>query len=236
MTENYHKWHSAATGRDFEMLSFGDGGMPLLLFPTSMGRYYEPKDRGLIDAIGWFVRQGRVKVYCPDGMDIHSWFNKQAAPNERTAVHLQYDKLLFEEVLPLIAKETGQERIAVAGCSFGGYHAANFAFRHPERVSYLFSMSGLFDIRSRLDGHYDDDVYFNNPMDYMPDNAHPDLWRMGIVLGAAGHDICRAQNEQFSGILQQKQIQHWLDIRPNTVHDWPVWREMLPHYLSLLKS
>ncbi len=125
--------------------------------------------------------------------------------------------------------------VAVAGCSFGGYHAANFAFRHPELVSYLFSMSGLFDIRSRTDGHYDDNVYFNNPMDYMPDNAHPDLWRMGIVLGAAETDVSRGQNEQFSGILQQKSIQHWLDVRPNSVHDWPVWREMLPHYLSLLK-
>ncbi len=49
----------------------------------------------------------------------------------------------------------------------------------------------------------------------MPDNAHPDLWRMGIVLGAAERDVTGGQNEQFSGILQTKSIQHWLDVRPD---------------------
>ncbi len=235
LTENYYKWHSPRIGRDFEMLVFGEGGFPLILFPTSMGRYYESKDRGLIEAVGWFVRNGLVKVYCPDGLDILTWYNKNAHPAERAHNHILYDELIREEVLPRAVAETGYQRVAVAGCSFGGYHAANFAFRHPELVAYLFSMSGLFDIRSRTDGHYDDNVYFNNPMDYMPDNAHPDLWRMGIVLGAAETDVSRGQNEQFSGILHQKSIQHWLDVRPNAVHDWPVWREMLPHYLSLLK-
>lgn len=235
LIENYYKWHSPHAGRDFEMLVFGDRGYPLLLFPTSMGRYYESKDRGLIDAIAWFVEQGHVKVYCPDGMDIDSWYNRQIPPAERALNHLLYDAVIFNEVLPRMAEETGFERVAVAGCSFGGYHAANFAFRHPEKVSYLFSMSGLFDIRSRTEGHYDDNVYFNNPMDFMPDNPHPDLWRMGIVLGVAERDVCLGQNEQFSGILNDKQIRHWLDVRPDTVHDWPVWKQMLPHYLSLIK-
>ncbi len=105
----------------------------------------------------------------------------------------------------------------------------------PPIVAYLFSLSGLFDIRSRVEGHYDDNVYYHNPMDFVPENRHPDLWNMGIVLGAAENDISRSQNEQFSGILQQKNIQHWLDVRPNAQHDWPAWKQMLPHYLSLLK-
>lgn len=235
LTENYHKWHSEHIGRDFEMLVFGDSGYPLILFPTSMGRYYESKDRGLIDAVAWYVNNGHVKIYCPDGIDTQSWYNKQISPAERALNHMCYDAVILNEVIPRAIAETGHKRVAIAGCSFGGYHAANFAFRHPELVSYLFSMSGLFDISSRIDGYYDDNVYYNNPMDFMPDNKHPDLWRMGIVLGAAERDVTLSQNEQFSGILSNKQIQHWLDIRPNTLHDWPVWREMLPHYLSFLK-
>lgn len=235
LTENFHTWQSAHLGREFEMLVFGDAGYPLILFPTSMGRYYEGKDRGLIESVAWFVRNGRVKIYCPDGIDTHSWYNKQIHPAERAHNHTLYDTTILNELLPRIEAETGHSRVAVAGCSFGGYHAANFAFRHPEKVAYLFSMSGLLDIRSRTDGHYDDNIYFNNPMDYMPDNAHPDLWRMGIVLGAAERDVTRGQNEQFSGILQTKSIQHWLDVRPDMEHDWPAWRQMLPHYLSLLK-
>ncbi len=48
------------------------------------------------------------------------------------------------------------QKVAVAGPSFGGFQAANFAFRHPGKVSHLMSMSGSFDIRSFLDGYYDD--------------------------------------------------------------------------------
>ncbi|WP_212003104.1 esterase family protein [Chitinophaga sp. HK235] len=235
MTENYYKWHSPNLGKEFEMLVFGDSGYPLLLFPTSMGRYYESKDRGLIDAIRWFIDEGRVKVYCPDSIDASSWYNKNIPPTYRAYNHTCYDKLLMEEILPRMEAETGKQRIVAAGCSFGGYHAANFAFRHPASVSYLFSLSGIFDIKPRMDGYYDDQVYFNNPADFMPDNQDADLWRMGIVLGTAETDVTRPHNEHFSRILAAKNITHWLDIRPHALHDWPVWREMLPHYLSLIK-
>ena len=139
----------------------------------------------------------------------------------------------MEEILPGAIRETGHNRIAVAGCSFGGYHAANFAFRHPAFTSHCFSMSGIFDIRSFTDGYYDDNVYFNNPVDFIPGDNDPALWRMSIVLGTADRDICRGQNESMSRILSAKDIHHWLDIRNDRDHDWPVWREMFPHYLSL---
>jgi esterase/lipase superfamily enzyme len=235
VTENYLKWHSPNLGKEFEMLVYGDSGYPLLLFPTSMGRYYESKDFGLIEALRWFIEEGRIKVYCPDSIDALSWYNKNIPPEQRAYNHTCYDNLLMEEILPRIVTETGHQRIVAAGCSFGGYHAANFAFRHPDRVSYLFSLSGIFDIKFRMDGHYDDNVYYNNPADYVPENQHADLWRMGIVLGVADRDVTRPQNELLSGILTGKKIAHWLDIRPQTTHDWPVWREMLPHYVSLIK-
>ena len=31
-----------------------------------------------------------------------------------------------------------------------------------------------------------------------------------------------------------KNIPHWLDVRGNIEHDWPLWLEMLPHYVSLI--
>jgi len=235
VTENYYKWHSPYLGKDFEMLVFGDEGYPLILFPTSMGRHYESKDRGLIESLRWFVDQQLVRIYCPDSIDHHSWYNRHIPPAARAYNHTRYDQALLHEVLERAVQETGIQRVAVAGCSFGGYHAANFAFRYPEKVSYLFSLSGTFDVRFRLDGHYDDNVYFNNPVDYMPGNKAAALWRMGIILGVAEHDVARAQNEHLSAILANKQISHWLDVRPNAVHDWSWWKEMLPYYLSLIK-
>lgn len=218
------------------MLTFGTRGIPVILFPSSMGSYFEQKDRGMIDAAHWFIGQGLVKIYCPDSIDTLSWYNSQAAPPLRAYNHTCYDRLILQEVAERAIMETGHGRIVTAGCSFGGYHAANFAFRHAELVSYMFSMSGIFNISSRLDGYYDDNVYYNNPMDFMPANEDPNLWRMGIVLGVAEQDICRAQNEQLSVILNQKGIAHWLDIRKGATHDWPSWREMFPLYLSKISQ
>ena len=232
--EQYHKWHSPAIGREFEMLVFGHAGYPVILFPTSKGSYYQNKDQGLIGTARWFLENGKVKIYCPDSLDSDSWYNKSIPPAQRAYNHTLYDRLLMEEILPGAVRETGHNRIAVAGCSFGGYHAANFAFRHPAFTSHCFSMSGIFDIRSFTDGYYDDNVYFNNPVDFIPGDNDPALWRMSIVLGTADRDICLGQNESMSRMLSAKDIHHWLDIRNDRDHDWPVWREMFPHYLSLL--
>jgi esterase/lipase superfamily enzyme len=234
LREEYHKWYSPAIGRDFEMLVFGHEGYPVILFPTSQGSYYQNKDQGLIGTAHWFLERGKAKIYCPDSVDAWSWYNKSIPPGQRAWHHTLYDRLLLEEVLPRVRHETGYSRVAVAGCSFGGYHATNFAFRHPGLTGYCFSMSGVFDIRSFVDGYYDDNVFFNNPVDFIPGAREPELWNMGIVLGTAERDICRGQNERMSRLLADKNITHWLDVRPGRDHDWPVWKEMFPHYLSLL--
>lgn len=234
MIERYYKWYSHNLSKDMEMLVFGDRGYPLVLFPTTLGRYYENKDQGLIGSVRWFVEQGLVQIYCPDSINNLSWYNRSLHPAQKVRNHIWYDKMLVEEIVDKIRWNTPSHKVAVAGPSFGGFMAANFAFRHPERVSHLFSMSGKFDIRSFLWGYYDDNVYFNNPVDFLPSLNHPDLWRMKIVLGTSEWDICLSYNQDMSRMLNAKHIAHWLDIRGWKEHDWPLWHEMFPHYLSLI--
>ncbi|RQO68087.1 esterase [Pedobacter sp. KBW06] len=234
MVEEYKKWYSHNLNADFELLTFGQSGYPILLFPTSMGRYFENKDFKLIESVQHFIEAGKIKIYCVDSIDKLSWYNKDIHPADRVKNHIWYDKLLLEEVSSLARQETGHDRIITAGCSFGGYHAANFAFRHPWLVSHMFSMSGAFDIRGQLDGFYNDDVYFNNPVDYLSHDQNRELWNMKIILGTSDRDMCKGDNEKLSGILNEKGIGHWLDIRQNADHDWPTWRQMFPEYLSQL--
>lgn len=234
MQEEYKKWHSPNLGRDIETLIFGHSGKPLILFPTSMGRYHQNKDFGLIDSVANFINEGKIKVYCPDSVDEGSWYNKGIHPADRVKTHIGYDKFILDELLPLAKHETGHQKVIMAGCSFGGFHASNFTFRHPWTVSHLFSLSGAFDIRGQLDGYYDDNVYFNNPVDFLPEDRNPELWQLKIVLGTSDRDICRADNERLSGILYQKNINHWLDIRQNADHDWPIWRDMFAEYIFQL--
>ena len=234
MKEELKEWHSPNLNMEMKTLVFGHAGHPLLLFPTSMGSYFENKDFKLIDAVKDFVNAGKVKIYCPDGIDKQSWYNKGVHPVERVQNHIWYDKFLLEELVPLAKHETGHHKVITAGCSFGGYHAANFAFRHPWTVSHLFSMSGAFDISTQLDGFYNDEAYFNNPVDFVPNDMNQELWQMKIVLGTSDRDMCKVDNERLSAILTKKGINHWLDIRQNADHDWPTWRQMLPDYLSKL--
>ena len=234
MVENYIRWYSHNLGFDLDMLVFGDRGRPVILFPTSMGTYYQNKEFGLIDSVSWFVNEGLVKIYCPASIDSLSWYNKNIHPADRARNYTWYDKMLNEELVPWVTLETGVNKAVMAGCSFGGYHAANFAFKHPEKVSHLFSMSGAFDIRTQTDGFYNDDIYFNNPVDYLPGDMQPDLWNLNIILGTSEWDICLEANYTLSNILNKKNINHWLDVRPHAVHDWPVWKQMFPHYLSTL--
>lgn len=233
--EHYHKWFSPRLNRDIEVLAFGTRGYPVILFPTSMGHYYENKDFKLIDSVNWFLDEGLVKIYCVDGIDEVSWYNKSIHPADRAKNHHWYDQMLYHELVPLAQRETGVSRVVTAGCSFGGYHATNFAFKHPDVVKYVFNMGAAFDIRDQVDGHYDDHVYFNNPMDFIP-GAQSDFFNdMYVVLGTGTRDMCWSANERMAEILRNKGINHWLDVRHNAEHDWPVWKEMFPHYLSLIR-
>jgi esterase/lipase superfamily enzyme len=240
MNEQYVRWYTPHLSRDFEMLVFGHAGYPVIAFPTSLGRYYQNKDFGLIGSVAHLVDAGQVKIYCPDGIDEQSWYNKSIHPADRVKTHMAYERVILHEVMPRAQHETGHGRVAVAGASFGGYHAVNFACRHPDVTGYCFSLSGSFDIRSFLDGFYNDDAYFNNPVDYLQGLGDPwflgHLRRMGIVLGTGDRDNCRDRNFHLSGLLNARGIPHFLDDRPNCGHDWNYWRDMFPPYLSLIHN
>ena len=51
MNREYHKWFSPRLGREMELLVFGHSGMPVIVFPTSMGRFFDYENRGMIDAV-----------------------------------------------------------------------------------------------------------------------------------------------------------------------------------------
>jgi esterase/lipase superfamily enzyme len=86
-----------------------------------------------------------------------------------------------------------------------------------------------------VDGYYDDNVYFNNPPAFIP-GAHSEHFQwMNIILGTAEHDFCKGANYDMARILTEKGIRYRLDVKRHGNHDWPVWREMFPEYLSTIQ-
>src|SRR5437762_13159264 len=100
MNERYIKWHTPWLSREFEMLAFGNGrALPLIIFPTSFGSYYQNKDFGLIDSIAWFTGNNRVTIYCPDSLDLDSFYNKRIHPADRIPTHIAYEDVTERDVL-----------------------------------------------------------------------------------------------------------------------------------------
>src|SRR5579875_2513171 len=168
MNREYHKWDSPRLGRDMELLVFGHGGLPLVVFPTSQGRFYEFEDRGMVAAVAGKIDAGEIQLYCVDSVDAESWYNRAVPPRWRIARQVQYEEYVMEEVMPLVRQKNGNPKLVTMGCSFGGYHAVNLAMRYPDRITGFLAMSGAFDLSGFLSGYHDADVYFNQPMQYLP--------------------------------------------------------------------
>jgi esterase/lipase superfamily enzyme len=236
MTREYHKWYSNALQREMELLVFGHGGLPLLVFPTSMGRFYDYEGRGMIAAIGHKYESGERQAFCVDSVDSESWYNKGVHPAQRAERHNEYDRFLVDEVIPFIRSRNASQPPVTTGCSFGGYHSMNFALRHPDLVDGAVSMGGAFDIKQFLDGYFDDNCYYNCPPDFLPGLAGgwylDRIRQLKLVLATGENDICRDDNIRLSGIMNGKGIPHWLDVwGDGTGHDWQWWQQMAVKFL-----
>ncbi|MFN7171575.1 MAG: esterase family protein [Fimbriimonadaceae bacterium] len=238
VNEKLYSWYSPHIEKEFKMLTFGTSGVPMLLYATSKGSYMQNRDFGLVEAIGHWIENGMVKVYCPDSFDAESFYNYQIPPKYRLLNYLAYERLILNELMPMMWHDTGHDKCITAGCSFGGYHALNTAFKHPDKVQTMISMGGAFDIKQFIFGYFDDNCYFNNPPDYMKNLSDPwyvdHLRKMGIILGTGEKDICQAANIEMSEILDSKGIPNWLDNRPGFEHDWPWWKIQFVDYMKAI--
>jgi len=236
MNREYHKWYSPRLGRDMELLVFGHAGLPVLVFPTSGGRFYEFEDRQMLGSVWGRIEAGDLQFYCVDSVDMESWYNRNVPPRWRIARHVQYDDYLIHEVVPLIRQKNQNGRMVALGCSFGGYHALNVALRHPDVFTGVLSMSGSFDTTNFLHGYYDQDVYFNQPTNFLPNLSDPwflDRYRGQMyVLGTGWDDQCLGQNQSMDRLMNAKGIPHKLFIWDTwNSHDWPTWQRMIQEYL-----
>jgi esterase/lipase superfamily enzyme len=210
----------------------GHYGHPIIMFPTSQGSYTQNHDFHLNSSIDWFVNSGKVKLYNIETIDGWSFYDNNISPQQRIRNYEKYVQFLIREFIPYIQKIHQTERVAVAGASFGGYHAANFAFRFPGVVSHLFALSGAFSIRNFMDGYSDDLVYFNCPREFVKNDAPWKYNHMHIVLSTSDEDICRDKNLEMAQILTSRGINFWYDEQKWINHDWPLWRMVFPKFIG----
>ena len=228
----YTDYYSHILGRSLQVEVTGHWGYPILMFPTTKGQFIQNRDFKLNDSVRWFTDNGIVKLYNIQTLDAENIYNKSIHPNERIWRYEMYHRFLTEEYVPYLQRENSTHTIATAGCSFGGYHAANFGFRNPGIVSHIFSMSGAFSVRDFMKGGDSDLIYFHSPDEFM---RNEQSWRynhLWAVLGTTDRDGLRPDNRQMAGILAERRIKHWYDEKKWADHDWPIWVRMFPEYLG----
>ncbi len=237
MHTEYHKWFSPRLQRDMELLIFGHAGAPVLVFPTSYSRFYEWKDFQMIDTLADKIDAGYLQFYCIDSCSTESWYNTWAHPNWRMKRHNQWESYVMHEVYPLMRHKNPNTFTILTGTSFGAFLAVLFALKHPWYANKVVAMSGGYSTKSFFDGYYDEDVYFNSPLDFVPNlHDHNELERLRQIdykLITSTWDIptCYHTTRELSTKLWEKGIWNQCDVWEDAEHDWPAWRRMARVYL-----
>lgn len=227
----YIKAWSPALGREMEMLRFGRDGLPLLAFPTSMGRFYEWEDFGLVGALADKIQAGLIQLWCVDSVDRESWLADHFPPEHRVAVHLAYERYIADELIPAMGV-----RPVTTGTSFGAYHAVLLALRRPTSVAGFVALSGAYDGSRWLDGRSDGEAYFVNPLAFV--SGLHDEAVLGPIRGmekkviATGRDDPNVTDSvRVAELMNEKGVGAQLDLWDGWQHDWPYWKEMMRTYV-----
>ena len=242
MHTEHHRWFSPALGHDMELNVYGHYGQPIVVFPAQDGRYYDFENFKMIDSCADLIDAGRIKIIAVDSVDWQSWTNSSVHPADRAQRHMDYERYITGELAPFVQKHTGLETMWVSGCSMGALHSANFFFRRPDLFDGLIALSGLYDLRLFIGDYRDENVYYNSPLEYLPnlsDPWHLERYRRSKIVVAVGlgrweEDAIR-DTRALERILEEKGVPAWVDYWGHDVdHDWVSWRKMLPHFLGKL--
>jgi esterase/lipase superfamily enzyme len=205
MHRSYESWTSVNLGRPMEFLWFGWNGYPVLVFPTSMGRFFQYEDTGLVGRLAHKIDAGLLQLVCVDSVDSESWYNDSIEPALRGARHERYDAYLRDELVPYV-----QQR----------------AQRHDV---------GVYDVRRFTDGYWDHTDYANSPADYvadLDDAAAARLRTVDWILATGEYDELAGDHRRFERVLTEKGIPHhgelWAGING---HDWPFWNDAVERLL-----
>jgi esterase/lipase superfamily enzyme len=240
MKKELSSWYSPSLDKDMPIVSYGDYGFALLLVPTAAADYLEYERFLLIDALQPFIDAGKVKVFSINSINNESWLNNEMVPEHKAIRHNQFNNYVFDEVVPFIKKSTSAEtEIIISGASFGALHSMNLFLKRPDLINGAIAMSGVYDLSEYSKGFWDEQVYFNSPMHYLPNLTDENILsrirqskHIHILSGSGSYEDPDA-SRKFAGVLDAKSIGYELDIWGEDMkHDWPTWRAMLPHYLG----
>jgi esterase/lipase superfamily enzyme len=196
----------------------------------------------MVESLGDFIEQGRLKLYCTESNVSEAWTRRESAPAWRIQRHQAFESYVLRDLVPFIREDcrTPDIPIGVSGTSLGALYSANFALKFPETFRYALCMSGRYDISWLTDGFQNEAVYLNNPLAYVPnlDGEHLERVRrhvhLVLVCGQGKWEDGNVQETQaLARLLDVKGISHQQDLWGHDVsHEWPWWRRQARYHLD----
>ena len=99
--EELIRW-SQALMRDMHMMVYGQGGVPLLCFPTQDSMCHNLEDFGMVDNLSDYIDGGRIQLFVVDTVDRESWSDRGGNNAWRAFRQEQYFRYIIDEALPTI--------------------------------------------------------------------------------------------------------------------------------------
>lgn len=235
METNVEKWRSPSLGKDMELAIYGEAGTPVIGIPTRGATCKQWEKYGMAEAISYQLENGFNQLFVLSSLDHEGLLNINASPEQRLIRQQQYESYIVEEIVPFIKENNNIPFIIIAGIDFGGYHAITTALKHPEVFGKAIGISGIYDIRPYMDGYYDDDVYYSNPMDFVPNlNKKSLLHKVQEVdfrLVSFATDKRKKDAVRMDNVMRMKFLDPHLDIWPDDAEEWDLWPQMLKTHI-----
>ncbi|REL38330.1 esterase [Rhodohalobacter sp. SW132] len=236
MKREEHSWKSPSLGKKMKLLKYGTSGAPVIIFPSEEGTCSEWEETGMIESLQVQINEGYNQFFCVDSIAEESLLNKEADPSLRIRRQMQYEQYITDEVIPFVRKQNSSSYLILSGAFLGAYYAFLIGLKHPELVHKVIGISGMYDIKSYLDGHYDDSAYFSNPIDFLPNlNDRAILKQFEDVdfrLLSYSNDPLRGCSEKISDLLWSKNINHKFYVWDEKVSDpWKLVDSMFIEHL-----
>jgi esterase/lipase superfamily enzyme len=236
------RWRSERVQREVTLVRWGSMGRPLLLLPTAGGDAEEVERMHVIGALWPLLEAGRIKVYSCDSVAGRAWSSQQHPAGYCALLQNRFDGFVEHELVRAIwtdCRAPGTEIVA-AGASIGAFNAVASLCRHPELFRLAIGLSGTYDLEKLFGFRGDENFYFASPLLFvanLPEGRQLELLRQRFVLLAFGQGRWESPEDSWrmAGVLGGRGIPNRVDPWGHEYdHDWPTWRQMLPHYLGQL--
>ena len=241
MNRDWVSWRSDNLWRDMPLIVYGQGGYPVVVFPTQNSPCTDFESFGMVDTLSDYIDGGVLQLFCVDTVDQESWSASWADKGDRAQRQEAYYRYICEEVIPFVHDRNGSGfRPLTTGCSMGATHAAICTLRRPDLFQGCIALSGVYDAKYFFDGWMDGVLYQNSPVDFLPnmspDHPYVETYNRRQLVFCVGRGAWEDEGIRTQRILddafRRLGVNAWCDYWGFDVnHDWPWWRKQIRYFL-----